>query len=306
MTNAILRYTGRPDGRAFGVHYGLKSFGNSYEGGRLDDDWTRAAPMLLRAATFPSQPRSVRRGDGIVFYAVGWKVVFVVGQVTSAPYRPRDDTGPWPWRVDVKLDHWREFLRHGEPVDLLDIGEHPHPQAKRLRQNSHVGLTEAEFQTASQLMQRVWPRRQCRGDLCGWGMSEYPKPLERFLRPDELLLADETAVVRGGPIDLDEFRRNAEDTLRAYTWCGAPLIGVSVEVGTEEWGLERILSEGRVCRRATYSMCLVGEIRARNWQLLPSFSAPHYTLLLSGYTEAELHQLFTLFRHGERPNPYHR
>ncbi len=53
--------------------------------------------------------------------------------------------------------------------------------------------------------------------------------------------------------------------MRAYTWFGVPLIGVSVEATIEGWSLKRILSEARVRRRATYATCSAGDIRARGW-----------------------------------------
>ena len=56
-----------------------------------------------------------------MLYATGTGLFFAVGTVTSDPYRDQEDTGDWPWRINVKLDHWRDFVHEGEPAALYPL-----------------------------------------------------------------------------------------------------------------------------------------------------------------------------------------
>jgi hypothetical protein len=126
----------------------IKALGMGARGHQLPDDWASVGEGLFHnAITFASRP-GVRKGDRVVLYASGTGVIFAVGSVTSHPYLAEENPGTdWPWRVNVKLDHWREFLHDGEPLEALNVDERD--LRKVIKRRSHIRLTDAEFNAAT-------------------------------------------------------------------------------------------------------------------------------------------------------------
>ena len=90
-------------------------------------------------------------GDGIVLYASGTGLFFAVGEVTSFPYRFEDDgQTDWPWRVNVKLAHSREFLHDGVPLEVLNVDERD--LRKTIKRRSHIRLSAAEYDAAVRVL----------------------------------------------------------------------------------------------------------------------------------------------------------
>lgn len=87
---------------------------------------------------------------------------------------------------------------------------------------------------------------------------------------------------------------------------GEPLWGVSVFCALDEIGpasLEGILAG----RMATYGLVhtpTVGRLTEAGFDLLPTFSRPHYTIRFASDAEDELARLLTALGPAE-PNPYH-
>src|SRR4051794_39263487 len=104
------------------MDYWLKGLGGGAREQLLRDDWqNERAGLLLRSATFGRRP-AMRTGDGIVYYAVGHRVIFAAGSVTSLPWKEEshDDTR-WPWRVRVNLPLLVQFVHDGVPLDELNV-----------------------------------------------------------------------------------------------------------------------------------------------------------------------------------------
>ena len=122
--------------------YWLKALGTSSD--PMPDDW-RSIKVLTHAATFGRHP-SVKAGDGI-YYATGKGVIFAAGDVTSYPYQAESPTEThWSWRVNVRLDHQKDFIHNGASLDDLSVDGRD--LRKSIRQQSHVRLSKAEYDAA--------------------------------------------------------------------------------------------------------------------------------------------------------------
>lgn len=127
--------------------YWIKALGMGARGQQIPDDWASLGDGLFRnCVTFASRP-GIKSGDGIVLYASGTGLFFAAGTVTSYPYLfEQDGSTRWPWRVNVKLDHWRDFIHDGVPLEVLNVdGRDLRVSIKR---RSHIRLSETEYQVA--------------------------------------------------------------------------------------------------------------------------------------------------------------
>ena len=130
------------------------------------------------------------------------------------------------------------------------------------------------------------------------------EPVEAHLREGEDLDPAADLVIRGWPLTVDGLLRNADATRRRYSWGGQPLVAVSAEVTIDGWDVDRILSGSRLRTRRSYAAAAVGELLVAGFGLLPTFSAPHYSVVLGSYTVEQAELLIRAL--GEiRPNPHH-
>lgn len=130
------------------------------------------------------------------------------------------------------------------------------------------------------------------------------EPIEPHLRSAEVPDRAAALVIRGWPLTVEGLLRNADATRRRYSFAGEPLVAISAEVTMPGWDVESILSASRLRTRRSYASTLVGEVTDVGFSLLPSFSAPHYSIVLNIYTEEEAQRLIEVL--GDvRPNPYH-
>jgi hypothetical protein len=125
----------------------LKAVGTGNE--PLDPDWRAVDSHLLPHCWFTKRPRSLRAGDVLVYYAPWWGVVPALMELTSD--EPEDVAehphGPnrWRWRMDVR------------PIVTLPLNAAPSLSAigidsLRVRRQSHIRLTPAEYKRAADLI----------------------------------------------------------------------------------------------------------------------------------------------------------
>jgi hypothetical protein len=130
------------------------------------------------------------------------------------------------------------------------------------------------------------------------------EPIEPHLRSAEVLDPNAALVIRGWPLTVEGLLSNGDATRRRYSLAGAPLVAISAEVTMPGWDVESILSGSRLRTRRSYASTLAHEVIGEGFRMLPSFSAPHYSIVLANYTEQEAQRLISVL--GEvRPNPYH-
>lgn len=124
----------------------IKSLGMGARARQLRDDWRNEREGLLdKALPFAARP-GLGKGDGVVLYAAGVGLIFAVGRVTSHPFRDEADATDWPWRVNIELDQFREFLHDGEELQTLNVDERDLRIA--IKRRSHIRLSETEFEAA--------------------------------------------------------------------------------------------------------------------------------------------------------------
>ena len=129
------------------------------------------------------------------------------------------------------------------------------------------------------------------------------EPIETFLRVEPI--DDETiVVVRGGPITPEKFLEHAHRQAREFTFRGAPMYSVSVNLTVAGWDLDALLA-GPLASRSTYATATVGIVRAAGFELLPTFATPHYDLLLPGGQYPDADRARAVFSDPE-PNPFKR
>jgi hypothetical protein len=129
------------------MRYWIKALGSTHD--PLPDDWrARNNGVLINHATFPWRPGAVRKGDRIVYYATGKRVVFAVGTVTTQPYEDPDNAAGFNWRVGIHLDLAKDFLHDGVPLEMLDQPTSHNRVGLRIKRRSHVQLSVDEFHAA--------------------------------------------------------------------------------------------------------------------------------------------------------------
>jgi len=130
------------------------------------------------------------------------------------------------------------------------------------------------------------------------------EPIESHLRTGEVLDPDSSLVIRGWPLTVDGLLRNADATRRRYSFRGHPLVAISAEVTLDGWDVDAILSGPRLRTRRSYAVVAANEVVEAGFDLLPTFSAPHYSVVMANYTEDQAQGLISVL--GEVvPNPYH-
>ena len=72
------------------------------------------------------------------------------------------------------------------------------------------------------------------------------------------------------------------------------MTAISVDLAIEGWSLERILRE-RMWSRSRYATTTVGQLRSAGYELVPTSSAPHYSVVLPDASEAAAASLLEHF-----------
>ena len=110
------------------------------------------------------------------------------------------------------------------------------------------------------------------------------QPIEPLIRT-EVAPNDAVVVIRGGPIAVAKIVEHARRQEAVFTYRGEPMTAISVDLTIQGWTVERILRE-RMWSRSSYATTTVGELRTAGYELLATSTAPHYSVILPGTTEA--------------------
>ena len=126
-------------------------------------------------------------------------------------------------------------------------------------------------------------------------------PIEAELRTEEP--PDDTVlIVRGGPMTAEKLLEHAQREQAVYSFRGAPLASISADATVGEWTVDRILRE-RLWSRSSYATATAGLLRQAGFELLPTFHAPHYDVVLRVATLEAATTLVSVFGPVQR-NPY--
>lgn len=127
-------------------------------------------------------------------------------------------------------------------------------------------------------------------------------PIEEHLRDQEELAG--VQVVRGWPLTVEGLLRNADATRRRYSRAGQPLVSISAEATVAGRSVNAILAGARLRTRLRYAVVDAETLLEAGFELLPTFAAPHVSVVLPSYTEDVAQRLLDVF--GEvRINPEH-
>ncbi len=128
--------------------------------------------------------------------------------------------------------------------------------------------------------------------------------IEPFLRAEEILDPASDVVVRGWPLTVAGVLRNADDARARFSFHGAELVAVSAEATVGDRTLDELLAGPRLRTRRRYAAVIAGQLLEEGFGLLPSFVAPHYSIVLPAYAEQHAERLLHLL--GEaHVNPYY-
>lgn len=121
--------------------YFIKAFGSA--GNRVPANWLSDENWQdrLRSVVFPKYPRSVSQGSRLIYYAAGTRRFCAVLEVTSDGPEPttEGDARRWPYQLSVRP---LVVIPADEMAPTLEeVGVDP----LRLRRQSHIRLTEAEY-----------------------------------------------------------------------------------------------------------------------------------------------------------------
>jgi hypothetical protein len=100
-------------------------------------------PRVLRELRFPKRPR-IAIGDRMALYAVGHDCVFAIVEIFQRPYEIEGPNNWDSWQVETRPVLSMCYSGAPRLADLAvqrDLHE-------SIRQHSHIGLTDAEYQRA--------------------------------------------------------------------------------------------------------------------------------------------------------------
>lgn len=104
----------------------------------------------------------------------------------------------------------------------------------------------------------------------------------RYRVRDELPPRSASVVLRGGPDTLSLLRSHARRLNRLYVLDGAAVFGVSVFVASGDIGptSERTILSKKLHSYPTIYRATVGRVLDAGLDLLPTFAAPHFTVVI--------------------------
>jgi hypothetical protein len=118
--------------------------------GTWDDPWPEQRPYDLKHIGFRGKrPTGVRPGDRMILYAVGWKRIFAVADVTSG-WKHNDEDG-WPYCVDIRSP-LEISLAPSAGVNGTDVSA---DLPDRVRRRSHTRLSQQEFDLAERRLREA-------------------------------------------------------------------------------------------------------------------------------------------------------
>jgi hypothetical protein len=112
--------------------------------------------------------------------------------------------------------------------------------------------------------------------------------LRQVLR-GETLPSRTTVVIRGGPDSSEKLRSHAQRTARAFALDGVPALGISVFAGLDDIGAASVdgVLAGKLATYRVVHLVEAGALLSEGFQLLPTFTRPHMTLLLTSLDDLE-------------------
>lgn len=131
------------------------------------------------------------------------------------------------------------------------------------------------------------------------------EPIERHARAGVDPPAGTNSLLRGSPLSAAKFAEHAARTARAYTYRGQPCRGISVELSGSAEDTERLLQGRRLSTRRLVARIQVQDALSLGFVLLPTFTAPHCTVVIELAATATVDALVALATADVIENPYY-
>jgi hypothetical protein len=128
------------------------------------------------------------------------------------------------------------------------------------------------------------------------------KPIEAHLRDEDP--ATWMFVIRGRPLTVEGLLIAAGRALSEFSWRGNSLAAVSAEVTGPGRSTDDLLAGPRFKTRRTYAEAAVATLVQAGFVVLPTFSAPHVSIVLPDYDATCVQALIGFFG-PEQPNPHY-
>jgi len=129
-------------------------------------------------------------------------------------------------------------------------------------------------------------------------------PIEHHLRTERFERSAFGLVVRGWPLTIEGLLRNADACRSRYSWRGKPLVAVSAELAADRWAVGAVLVDPRLVNRSRYAAAPVRSVLRRGFTVLPTFGAPHVSIVLPNYDERSAAGLLDVLGDVRR-NPFY-
>jgi hypothetical protein len=107
------------------------------------------------------------------------------------------------------------------------------------------------------------------------------------------------------PLSVEKFAEHAARTARAYTFGDLPCLGISVELSRGADDTARLLQGRRLTTRRRVARIRVDDAVERGFLPLPTFGAPHYTVVIGRSLTATIEELAALATRDVIDNPYY-
>lgn len=131
------------------------------------------------------------------------------------------------------------------------------------------------------------------------------KPIEAHIR-DQLPVPRCSLLLRGSPLTREQLTIDADRTARRFNYAGEPCRGISVELAADDTEVDRLLREGRVRSRERIARIPLADVTQGGFIVLPTFGAPHHTVVVGRDRAATLDRLLELALRDVIENPYYR
>lgn len=128
-----------------------------------------------------------------------------------------------------------------------------------------------------------------------------PEPIEGALRGVPIGTGE--LVVRGNPLTVRGLLGHAQRTAKIFTWRGETLYAVSAAVTGPGRNVDDLLASPNLRTRSTYASAAVTALNTVGFEVLPTFTAPHVSIVLPKYDEQTAEALLIALG-PVRQNPY--
>ena len=129
-----------------------------------------------------------------------------------------------------------------------------------------------------------------------------PVPIEQHVRLARLPRGTDL-VLRGSPLDLVTFTRQAHEFAARFSYQGRGHEGLSVVLAAGERDVDVQFAAWPLSTRPWVGVAKVADLQRSGFALLPTFQAQHYTLIVGLATTATLMDLLEKLSSDIRPNP---